>query len=135
MIEQDLLVRIVDDRILDDFIADDVTHLLRHHDHLSVMFTYRLVEILDELRRTALRDGFPRLLDKDHFPLVRLQAPHLGDVRIHQHDCHDREKNLMVLDVIQLKDDEPLMEQVHLLLRIQQILILAPLRIWGEHLN
>ena len=43
---------------------------------------------------------------------VPLQLAHLGDEHVHDHDGDHRKEDGVVLDVVQLKDDEALLQQV-----------------------
>ena len=75
------------------------------------MLTHGLVEVLDELSHISTGDSFPSLLNNYHFALV-LQATHLVDEALHNDDGHHWEEDLVVLDSVNLKDHEPLAEQV-----------------------
>ena len=61
------------------------------------------------LGHALLADGFPSLLQENHLADA-LQPTHLVDEGFHYDDSHYREEYLVVLDVIQLKDDKPLVE-------------------------
>ena len=68
----------------------------------------------------------PCLLDNQHLADA-LQSPHLVDENLHQHDRHDREQLLVVLDGVDLENDETFGEQVYLAGRVQQEVV-APAR-------
>ena len=56
-----------------------------------------------------------------------LQSSHLVDEGLHNDDGHYREEYFVVLDVIQLEDDKPLVQEVQLLVGVQEEIILATL--------
>ena len=54
-----------------------------------------------------------------------LQPTHLVDEGLHNDNGHYREEYLIVLDVIQLEDDKPLVQEVQLLVGVQEEIIFA----------
>ena len=79
---------------------------------------YGRTEVLQVLGHALLADGFPSLLQEYHLADA-LQPTHLVDEGLHNDDGHYREEYLIVLDVIQLKDDKPLVQEVQLLVGVQ----------------
>ena len=105
LVEQDLAVGVVDDRLLDDGRRDDVVDLLRHHDRLAEVLADGLVEILDIVCHIGRRNRFPRLFNKDHFPHA-LQPSHLVDEGLHDDDRHHGEEVFVVLHRVDFEDDK-----------------------------
>ena len=119
LVEQDLAVGIVDDRLLDDGRRDDVVDLLRHHDRLAEILADGLVEVLDVVCHIGRSDGFPRLLDEDHLTHA-LQPSHLVDEGLHDDDRHHGEEVFVVFHRVNLEDDEAFGEQVDVAIGVEQ---------------
>ena len=98
------------------------------------MYRHCLEEILQVLGHALLADGFPSLLQKNHLADT-FQPTHLVNEGLHNDDGHYREEYLVVLDVIQLEDDKPLVQEVQLLVGVQEEIILATLVIWFQDIE
>ena len=118
MVKKNLAVAVVDDGTLDDRGRDDVLDLLRYHNSFAEELTHGLEEVLQILGHALLADGFPSLLQEYHLADA-LQSSHLVDEGLHNDDGNYREEYLIILDIIQLEDDKPLVEQVQLLVGVQ----------------
>ena len=134
LVQQDLAVAVVDDGALDDGGRDDVIDLLGDYDCLAEELPDRLEEVFQILGHALLADGLPRLLQQDHLADT-LQLSHLVDERLHDDDRDYREEHLVVLDVVQLEDDEPLAEKVQLLVGVEQVVVLTALVIRLQHVQ
>lgn len=85
---------------------------------------YGRTQILNEAGHARLCDSLPCLFEQQYLA-DSFQAAHLVDERFHHDDRDNRVEDLVVGDVIQLEDNEPLREQVELLVRIEQVVILS----------
>ena len=73
---------------------------------------------------SLLGDGFPRFFQQQDLAHA-LQPPHLGEEGFHNDDRHHGQQRAVFGDVIQLEDDEPLVQQIHLTVRVEQVVVLS----------
>ena len=126
LVKQYLTVRVVDDTLLYYRAGDNVIHLLRHDYRFTEILSHRLVEVAEVFRHIRRGKGFPSLFHNQLFAYT-LESSHLIDEGFHDDDGHNREEFPVFLHRINLKDDEPLAEQVDVLLRVQQEVISSSL--------
>ena len=81
---------------------------------LSEKLSDGLEKVLQIFRHTFLADGLPCLLQQNHFANT-FQLSHLVDEGFHNDDGDNREQYLVVLDIVQLKDNEAFGQQIKLL--------------------
>ena len=82
-----------------------------------------LVQVLDVLGHRGRGDGLPRLFDNQG--LAPLLDAHLLEEHVHDDEHHDGEKHGVVLYLVNFKDDETLIEEVHVQIGVQRRFQLA----------
>ena len=132
LVQQDLAVGVVDDRLLDDGRRDDVVHFLRNDDRLAEILTDGFIEVANILAHIGRGEGFPALFDQNHLTHA-FEPPHLADISFHDDDRHDRKQDFVIFDIIQLEDDESFMKQIQLLVRVEQVVVLSAFVVRFEH--
>ena len=55
-----------------------------------------------------------------------MQPPHFVDESLHDNDGDDREQDFMILQLVDFKYHKTLVQQVELLVRVQQVIVLPP---------
>ena len=126
LVQKDLAVGVVDDGLLHNRGADDVVHLLGHHNGLTEIFPDGLEQILDIAAHVGGHKGFPTLLYQ-YYLADSFQTAHLGDEGLHDDQRHHRQQHLVAADVVQLEHDEPPVCQVQFPVGVQQEVVVATL--------
>ena len=99
MVKENLAVAVVDDGAFDYGRGNDVLHFLSDDHRLTEELADGLEEVFQIFRHTLLADGFPGFFQQYHLADT-LQLPHLVDEGFHDNDGHNREQNLVVLDIV-----------------------------------
>ena len=94
------------------------------------MLTGCLVEVLDIFGHRRGGNGFPCLFN--HQRLTTFLDTHLLGEHVHDDKQHDRSQHGIVLNLVQLKDDELLIEEGGLHIAVEGFLIFAALVEGGE---
>ena len=123
LVEQYLHVGIIYDGLLHDGRVYHVVQLLRDHPGDAVELADGLVQVLDVLRHRGRGDGLPRLFD--YQGLAPFLDAHLLEEHVHDDEHHDGEKHGVVLYLVNFKDDETLIEEVHVQVGVQRRLQFA----------
>ena len=89
-------------------------YFLGYHNRLTEELSDRLIEILDIGRHVCRSYRFPCFFYHYHLADA-FQAAHFVDEQLHDDDGRDWEQDWMVLDGVNLENDEPLVQQVKLL--------------------
>ena len=90
-----------------------------------------LVEILDVLGHGRGRDGLPRFFDDQC--LAPFLDAHLLQEHVHDDQHNDGEKHGVILYLVDFKDDEPLVKEVHVHVGVQRGLQLsAPVELFQD---
>ena len=90
LVQENLAVGVVDDRLLDNRRGDDVIDLLRHDHRLAEILADGFVQVPDVFAHIGRSKGFPALFDKDHLAHA-FEPAHLGNERLHDDERHDRQ--------------------------------------------
>src|SRR5690606_38447005 len=109
LIQQDLAITVIDDRLFHYRRRNDIFHVLGDHNGLPKEFTDRLEQVFDIGRKPFFHQGLPSLFDQDHLAHSFLLA-HLIDKYFHDNDRHHWKQDRMIFDVIQLKNDKALVK-------------------------
>ena len=131
LVQKDLAVRVGDDSLLHDGGRDDVVHLLRDDNRLAEIFPDGLVHIFQVFAHARRGKGFPSLLAYQHLPHP-FQAAQLVDEGFHDDDRHYGEQLGVIFYTVNFKYDEPLVQQVDVLFRVQQEVVATALVILPE---
>ena len=131
LVEQDLAVRVGDDSLLHDGGRDDVVHLLRDDNRLAEIFPDGFVHIFQVFAHARRGKGFPSLLADQHLPHP-FQAAQLVDEGFHDDDRNHGEQLGVIFYTVNFKYDEPLVQQVDVLVRVQQEVVATALVILPE---
>ncbi len=97
LVEKYLAVGVVDDAFLDHGRGNDVVHLLRHHDCLTIILSHGLIHIAQIFSHVRRRESLPSLFHDKLFPHP-FQTPHLVDEGFHDDDGHDGEQFAVFLN-------------------------------------
>ena len=134
MVKQDFTVGVVDYGLFHDFRRNDVLHFLRDDNRLAVKLSDRFVEVLYIGSHVCRSDRLPSLLDGNDLADT-LQPSHFVDEQLHNDNGRYREEDGVILYRINFKDNEPLVQQVQFLVRVQQVVILTATIVRFKHIQ
>ena len=94
------------------------------------MFTDGFIKVADVIRHTLSCNCLSCLFHNYHLSNP-MQPPHFVDESLHDNDGDDREQDFMILQLVDFKYHKTLVQQVELLIRVQQVIVL-PAKIVGS---
>ena len=123
LVKQHHNIRVVDDGFLHNGTADNILNFLCHHTDTGPELSGCLIQVLDIFSHHRGCYGLPCLFDDQN--LTVFLDTHLLDEHIHDDKRHKREEKRVILDGVNFKDDESLIEEGRVEVFIQRLVMIA----------
>ena len=123
LVKQHHHIGVVDDGLLHNGTANNILNFLCYHTDTCPELTCCLVEVLDVFCHHRAGNSFPCLFNDKH--LTVLLDTHFLDEYIHNNKRYQGEKQRIILDGVNLKDNECLIKQCGIQVFIQGLIVIA----------